>query len=206
MRATLSEAENLAVGVVGGCTETLALMPVVTYKLCLQEGRAYPRFPGMYRGVAVQAASVAPITAFQMLANGIIEKVITGGRRAPSDAEAVGCALGAGAASAVLYSPVDLATIHQQKLGLGPVATVQHLARTHGVLSLWRGVGSMALREAMYTAGYLGLAPVFTARLMKQPGWADSYFTAAVLGASAAGVIACAASHPVDTAKTVIQV
>lgn len=204
-RATLSDIENLGVGVVGGCAETLALMPVLTWKLCTQEGRPYPCFPGMYRGVGVQAASVAPITAFQMLFNGLIEGSITGGKRAPSEREMVGCALGAGAASAVLYSPVDLATIHQQKLKKGPMATVAHLARTHGVLSLWRGVGSMALREAIYTAGYLGLAPLFTARLMQQPGWSDSYFTSAVLGASAAGVIACVASHPIDTAKTVIQ-
>ena len=171
MRATLDEKENLAVGVAGGCTETLVLMPVLTWKFCLQEGRPYPPFPGMYRGVMVQAGSVAPITAMQMLFNGLIEAAVTKGQRNATEIEAIGCALGAGAASALLYGPVDMATIHQQKLGAGFVGTVSHLASTHGLASLWRGVVPMALREAIYTAGYLGLAPVFTARLMQREGW-----------------------------------
>lgn len=89
MRASLSETENLGVGIVGGCVETTALMPIITAKLCIQEGRPYPTFLGMYRGVGVQAGSVAPITAAQMLFNGLIEKAVTGGSRLPSDGEQV---------------------------------------------------------------------------------------------------------------------
>lgn len=105
----------------------------------------------------------------------------------------------------MLYSPVDLVTIHQQKLGKGALETITHIARTHGVATVWRGVVSMALREAIYCAGYLGLAPVVTARLMKREGWGESYFTSALLGSCAAGVLASLASHPIDTAKTVLQ-
>lgn len=202
MRPSLCSEENLAVGIVGGCTETLILMPVLTWKFCAQEGRPYPQFPGMYRGVFVQASSVAPLTAMQMLTNGLLERLLTGGLRQPSDAEVVGCALGAGAASAALYGPVDMTMIHQQKLGMSPLRTVAHLAREHGITSLWRGVLSTAGREAIYTAGYLALAPVFTARLMRQSGWEDSYFASAVIGSMAAGVIANTASHPIDTVKT----
>jgi hypothetical protein len=54
-RSLLSEHENLLVGMVGGTAETALLMPVLTWKFCLQEGRPYPRFPKMYRGVGVQA-------------------------------------------------------------------------------------------------------------------------------------------------------
>jgi len=140
-----------------------------------------------------------------MLANGVLERLLTGGSRAATDTEKVGCALGAGAVSAAMYGPVDMTSIHQQKLGLSLPGTLGHLARTHGILSLWRGVLPTAAREAIYTAGYLALAPVFTARLMKQKGWEDSFFASAVLGSMAAGVLANVASHPIDTAKTVVQ-
>ena len=156
IRPSLSYNENLAAGVVGGCVETAALMPVLTWKFCLQEGRPYPRFPGMYRGVTVVAGSVAPITGLQMFFNGLFENFVTSGNRMPTEAETIGCALGAGAVSAALYGPVEMTAIHQQKLGLSPMATLSHLAKTHGVASIWRGVVPTAWREAIYTAGYLG--------------------------------------------------
>ena len=205
LRPSLSENENLAVGIVGGCTETLILMPVLTWKFCAQEGRPYPRFPGMYRGAGVLASSVAPITGMQMFVNGLLEKTLTKGARAPTDAESIGSALGAGAVSASLYGPAEVAAIHAGKLGLSSKEAALHLLKTYGVTSFFRGVAPTAGREAIYTAGYLGLAPVFTARLMKQKGWEESFFTSAVIGSCAAGVLANLASHPVDTAKTVVQ-
>lgn len=205
VRATLSPVENLGVGISGGCLETALLMPILTWKFCAQEGRPYPRFPGMYRGVFVQASSVAPLTAMQMVVNGLFENMLTGGKRGVTDAEAIGCALAAGATSASLYGPVDLTSIHQQKLNMSPIATVQHLVREHGALIMWRGVVPTAVREAIYTGGYLGLAPFFTKSLMAQKGWEEAYFASAVLGSLGAGVIANVASQPIDTAKTVVQ-
>ena len=94
-------------------------------------------------------------------------------------------ALGAGAVSALLYGPVEMTTIHQQKTGLvtpltptlaltlaitldpdpdpnpnpnsnqSPLGTISHLTRTYGTACLWRGVVPTAWREAIYTAGYL---------------------------------------------------
>jgi len=204
-RASLSAVENLGVGVFGGCLETGLLMPVLTWKFCAQEGRPYPKFPGMYRGVFVQAGSVAPLTAMQMVVNGIFENLLTKGARGVTDGEAMGCALAAGATSAVLYGPVDLTSIHQQKLGLSPLATIKTLVQEHGALILWRGVIPTAVREAIYTGGYLGIAPFFTKSLMSQKGWEEAYFSSAVLGSLGAGIIANMASQPVDTAKTVVQ-
>jgi len=205
IRPTLSYNENIGVGVVGGCVETALLMPVLTWKFCLQENRPYPKFPGMYRGVGVLAGSVAPLTGMQMFFNGVFESWATGRTRSPTDVEVVGCALGAGALSAILYAPVEMIAIHQQKLRYSPLQTLSHLARHHGVASIWRGLMPTACREAIYTAGYLGLAPVITAKLMSRNGWEHHYFTSAVLGSCAAGVLANAASHPIDTAKTVLQ-
>jgi hypothetical protein len=69
-RVPLSPLENLAVGALGGALETCLQMPIITYKFCVQEGRALPRnASGWYRGVFVQASTVAPITAIQFMVN-----------------------------------------------------------------------------------------------------------------------------------------
>lgn len=162
---------------IGGTVETMVLMPIITYKFCKQEGRPYPRFPGMYRGIAVQAGSVAPLTAIQMVFNGVFENAIramksptSGSGGNLSDAQVIACGLGAGAASAVLYGPVDLIMIHQQKQKLNPLQTVRYLQQTFGMTSIFRGLPPTALREALYTSGYLGLVPVFTRRIMQMEG------------------------------------
>merc|ERR1719183_3314502 len=98
----------------------------------------------MFRGTFVQAGSVAPITAAQMLFNGLIESTVTNGTRPLSDGEAMVTALCAGAASAVLYNPVDVMTIHQQKLGQGPKETFRSITSKYDFSCLWHGVGSMA--------------------------------------------------------------
>ena len=90
-------------------------------------------------------------------------------------------------------------------LGLAPSATVKHILAEHGVLRLWRGLGSTMLREALYTSGYLSVAPIITARIMQNEGWGDRFWASAVLGSCCAGVIANVLSHPVDTSKTIMQ-
>merc|ERR1711879_709417 len=82
VRAYLTEAESLGVGLFGGALETTILMPFVTWKFTIQDSRPLPKtLNGWYRGVFAQAGSVAPITALQVVTTGIIEKMITGGTR-----------------------------------------------------------------------------------------------------------------------------
>ena len=116
-----------------------------------------------------------------------------------SDAETIMAAAGAGAMSAVVYSPVDLLTIQQQKLGLDSVGkTVQTLVQSYGLRGLYRGFWSCVGREALYTAGYLGLAPVFTTRLVQDvPGLQERPLAASIIGACTAGTLAAITTHPV---------
>lgn len=207
-RALLSEAENFAVGIVGGTTETCVLMPVLTCKFCWQEGRPLPKsLGGFYRGLAVQAGNVAPITALQMFLNGVFEKKVFGATETNhlNDFQKMGAACMAGAGSSILYTPVDLTMIQQQKLSLGPLPTLKWVIANHGVTAIWRGVSAMALREAIYTGGYLGLAPVLCDRLKQMPGRENSHLGNALIGSCIAGTISALLTHPADTAKTVYQ-
>jgi len=207
-RAILTGYENIGVGMVGGVTETCLLMPVLTAKFCLQEGRPLPsRIGGWYRGVGVQAGNVAPVTAMQVFFNGIFEKYVFGATdtKPLTDVQKIAASTMAGAGSAVLYSPVDLVNIQQQKLIKNPIETVNYIRQQHGFFALWRGVSAMAVREGIYTAGYLGIAPVLTDYFGSLPGRQDKYLTNAIFSCAIAGVFASLVTHPVDTCKTVVQ-
>ena len=208
VRAQLSPAENLAVGAVGGTLETALQMPLITLKFATQEGRPLPaRIPEWYRGVGIQAGTLAPITAFQVMVNGMLENIITGGKRNLTDLESVGCAMTAGGCSATLYGPVDLIMIQQQRRQLGIGDTVRAITSGFGVRNgIFRGFYSTVVRESIYTGGYLGLAPVFAKAIKANvDALKDNEFGAALAGSVVAGVISALLTHPADTAKTCMQ-
>ena len=99
--------------------EYIKTVPLITYKITSQDGRPMPKnIQGWYRGVVANASAVAPITAFQMAVNGGLERLILAGdaSRELRAHEKIGAAMGAGAISSILYSPLDLVVIQQQKL------------------------------------------------------------------------------------------
>eukprot|EP00928_Gymnodinium_smaydae_P026920 TRINITY_DN20981_c0_g3_i1.p1 TRINITY_DN20981_c0_g3~~TRINITY_DN20981_c0_g3_i1.p1 ORF type:complete len:273 (-),score=33.70 TRINITY_DN20981_c0_g3_i1:158-976(-) len=207
VRVQLSPHENIAVGAFGGALETCMLMPVLTFKFCTQEGRKLPQnFGGWYRGVGVQAGTVAPITALQMMVNGFFQSLaLRGEKRNLTAWEQIYTAAAAGATSAVVYTPVDLTTIQQQKLNLNPTSTLAHIMKEYGLQGVFRGFMSCAAREAIYTAGYLGAAPVISDALAKMDIFRERQFAAGLCGACIAGTAAAWVTHPVDTAKTCMQ-
>ena len=184
-------------------------MPLITYKITTQDGRPLPTsIGGWYRGVLANASAVAPITAFQMAVNGGIERAILNGdtTRELQPHEKIGAAMGAGAISSILYSPLDLVVIQQQKLATSIDGALKAVKREYGTLAIFRGITSCAVRESIYTAGYLGLGPVATAHLtIVHPFFSENEQAARITGSCFAGTIAAMLTHPVDTAKTCIQ-
>ncbi len=55
-------------------------------------------------------------------------------------------------------------------------ATIKAIASEHGALALWRGLSACVVREAIYTAGYLGLAPIATESLVKSVDYFKARF------------------------------
>jgi len=202
-RAQLSPFMNIAVGGAGGMIETYMQMPMITWKYCIQEGRTYPKtIPGWWRGGIVQALSVAPVTAFQVMTNGLLEKIVTGGVRDITPMENLCTALTAGALSSWIYGPADLMVIQQQNLGMSAADTYRYLRLTYGNFFFTRGMLSTAGREAAYAGGYLGLAPIAFVTAKK---YIPNEPLAMVAAGIFAGSIGSLISHPVDTGKTVMQ-
>ena len=68
---TLSIVENGVIGACAGMIEVGVDQPFVAVKNALQEGRPVSLSPAvLYRGVVINAGSIAPITAVQFAVNG----------------------------------------------------------------------------------------------------------------------------------------
>ncbi|KAK9916384.1 hypothetical protein WJX75_002075 [Coccomyxa subellipsoidea] len=198
---TLSAAEMTAIGGVAGVSEVLIMQPTIAIKNALQEGRPIPWHPrALYRGLAVNAASIAPITAIQFGTHRLLERALG---KDISELGKVGAAAGAGAASALVGCPAELLMIQQQKTGQRLLTEARRIVSELGALGLYRGLTATTIRESVYTGSYLGLCPVLKnylddRRLLE--GFPAS--SSLVLSGITAGLFAAFATQPIDTAKT----
>ena len=213
-QVALSGTEDVALGALSGVIQILCIMPVLTWKFCSQTGQPYPmELAGWYRGVAVQAGSVAPITALQFLCNGAIGKMLSGAsplsselKRELTSFERLLAGLGAGIVSACIYTPVDLLTVQQQKMGLSLMGAVQYIVSEAGPEQLWRGILATSAREGIFAAGMFGLTPIISEILAKNlPRFKKNVVMANIMSACAAGVTAALLTHPMDTIKSCLQ-
>lgn len=191
------------VGAMAGVTEVFIQQPTVAWKNAMQEGRPRPWGPQMYRGVFVNAASIAPTNATQFAVNFALCDLAERMSGEPSPAQRLAAAAAGGATSALIATPAELVMLQQQKHGGTLMGTAVDVARQHGVRALFRGLESAAVRDAIYVGCYMGVAPVLREHLLAtsetcraNPGWTK-------LGAGLfAGIAAAVSSHPFDTIRT----
>lgn len=157
----------------------------------------------LYRGLVINAASMAPITATQFGTNRLMENVIQSYTGAPVNSLGrFGCAAIAGGVSAFIGSPSELIIIQQQRSGRALAAEVRNFLSRHAPHCIYRGITACIARETMYAAGYLGLCPVLNDALRKQGYTAG---TSLLVSGMTGGIFAAAMSQPFDTMKTRMQ-
>ncbi len=178
------------------------------WKNARQQGLPFTLDPRVtYRGYVSNCANMFSCTVWQFAVNGWCKQQLaeaSGGKSSKLGAGGeLGCAFVAGGTSALIGGPLELIMIQQQRKG-GSLA--QAAARiTQGGLSQWaRGLWPTAGREAVYTGGYLGVAPIVRNAIQERfPAWSEDQCR--VGAAIAGGFFACYLSHPFDTAKTCMQ-
>lgn len=111
----------------------------------------------------------------------------------------------AGATSALIACPAELLMIQQQKSGLDLGVQARALVREFGATKLFKGLSANMMRESMYAAGYLGIAPLLRMELAKTDTFRDTPGAALAISGVTAGLLATVASHPADTIKTKMQ-
>jgi len=148
--------------------------------------------------------NMSVLTGAQFPLTGAVSKAITGGSdRAMSDGEKVAAGFMGGALSGVICAPMELVMIQQQRFGTSLVSAAGRIISEYGAPTLFRGLSTSCGREGLFTAGYLGIGPVFGEKL--QQNFGVSKAVSGFAGAVGAGMIAATLSHPLDTIKTCMQ-
>jgi hypothetical protein len=129
------------------------------------------------------------------------QTILNGEARHLTLAEEMMAGIGAGTVSGLAGSPLELIMIQQQRKGLSLGATIADI--TSKPANVMRGFVGCAIREALWTCGYLSIPPVVRRTLMETypdtfPDNNRARIPAALLG----GLFACYMSHPFDTVKT----
>jgi hypothetical protein len=163
----------------------------------------------VYRGVLVNAGSIGPISAIQYAANGVlstISKKTLGEENASAPIPTLMTAATTGALSAAVVAPAELVMISQQRSGDSVWQVLKQIGNVHGVKGYFRGLTATATREAGWTFGFLGLAPVIKNALREDSKFFNANEGAATMASSVvAGQAAALLTQPADTIKTLLQ-
>jgi hypothetical protein len=158
----------------------------------------------MYRGVGANCLNMGSCTMIQFAVGGRLKQSVSTTRHLTL-AEEMSCGIVAGSISALVGSPLELVMIQQQRKGGGTVATFKNILAA-GPSTFTRGFTGAAIREALWTCGYLSIPPVVRRTLME--GYPEQFpdnNTARVPAALLGGLFACYLTHPFDTMKTCMQ-
>lgn len=205
MSTKLNEFENATVGMTVGVIEVLCLQPFNYAKNMIQQGQPLSADPRkLYRGVGANCINMGSCTMLQFAVGGSLKKTVTGGENRPLKAyEEMGCGILAGVTSALVGSPLELIMIQQQRKGKNTLATIKDIASPS---TIGRGFIGAAVREGLWTCGYLSIPPIVRGQLMESfPDTFDSNAKARVPAALLGGLFACYLTHPFDTVKTCMQ-
>lgn len=205
MSANLTEFENATVGMTVGCIEVLCLQPLNYMKNMVQQGQKISLSPASwYRGVGANCVNMGSCTMLQFSVGGSLKQSVLGGeKRKLTIPEEMTCGIGAGTFSALVGSPLELIMIQQQRTGLNTVETLKSIS-SPSLIS--RGFVGAAVREALWTCGYLSIPAIVKPRIMNAfPETFDTSDKARIPASLLGGLFACYLTHPFDTVKTCMQ-
>ncbi|KAK9805324.1 hypothetical protein WJX73_002241 [Symbiochloris irregularis] len=203
--ASLSTWEHMGIGAIAGMTEVLVNQPTVAVKNAVQEGRPIPwtQPKQLYRGVVINCTSFAPITAIQFGSNRALEGMLNSAGYESNNLTKVAAAGGAGAMSAVCGCPGELVMIQQQRTGMSLGGTFRDIVSRYGPTRIYKGLAVTAVRDSLYTAGYLGVCPVLHEYVQNMDSFKGRSPTVQFLAAGiTAGLLGAIITHPADTIKT----
>lgn len=207
MSRELNEQQNASVGMTVGMIEVLILQPFNYAKNMVQQQRPISMNPvTMYRGVVPNCINMGSCTMIQFVVGGKLKNIVSGGndKHQFSLQEEMKCGIVAGSVSALVGSPLELIMIQQQRKGGSGAARISELAQNP--INFSRGLFGMAVREALWTCGYLSIPPVVRRTLMDSyPTTFDTNDKARIPAALLGGLFGCYMTHPFDTIKTCMQ-
>ena len=186
--------------------QVLILQPLNYAKNMVQQQRPISLNPSvMYRGVGANCINMGSCTMIQFAVGGKLKSITAGGTdRDLTLFEEMSCGIAAGTTSALVGSPLELVMIQQQRKGGSAGARIANIFEKPA--NVGRGFVGAAIREALWTCGYLSIPPVVRRTLMTSyPETFDTNDKARIPAALLGGLFACYLTHPFDTIKTCMQ-
>ena len=150
MAESLTEAENVGLGVTVALVEGIILQPTLYWKNAMQQALPLTLDPRkLYRGIGASLANEAGQMSIQFGVTGMLKSQLSAAGEAELSGTAeVAAAAAGGMTAAVFASPVELVMIQQQRFGGGLLGTPLQVAREYGVTAggLFRGLGPAVIR------------------------------------------------------------
>lgn len=222
--------KNLLIGALTGISEVSVNHPLVTLKNAYQQNKQIPLnsklLSNLYKGYTGYALSMAPTTAVQIATDDLVKNYLSNkGQNNLSDIEKTIAAFSAGSLSAIVSCPSELILIKQQPRllltgfdsgaliikelpGLSFKEAINDIYKQNKLKSFYIGFIPTAIRDGLFTVGYLVLADLIKPEISKiidNETMLENEAIATISSNILAGVIAGIATHPSDTIKTNMQ-
>jgi len=192
---------DIGVGTLASFAEVAMDQPFVTGKNMKQQEKPISLNPKkLWAGGPANALGLAPITAIQVVGTNQLSQLPLFGRDS-QEANRLAAASIAGGLSGFVGCASERVTLEQQNKGSSLLVAAKKVG-AEGVRGISKGLAATMWRDAGFTAGYLGLRPIFKKHFEDV---ISNSFMLNVASGVAAGVPAALVTHPFDTAKTIIQ-
>jgi len=139
-----------------------------------------------------------PITATQTAMFQTVKRIFFPDASKMSSSQMITCAFMAGVGAASIAAPTELLMTVQDKHG-GFYRAAQYIMKNTGWKGIYHGFMATALRDGIFTAGYLAGSPI--AKSYIQP-YVTNDFAAGLCAGFTAGLISSVTSQAIDTIKT----
>jgi hypothetical protein len=200
-RKVLSYEESFTVGALTGGVEVTTNLPLWTIKTRAQSDLPFTLNPAvLYRGYPVALASMTLITAMQITNSSVMEHSVLHADATVSYRQRIGTAFAGGAASALIFGPLDLIGTQWHKHNYNSfIHAFKATYKTVGIRGLAIGTPATAITDGIITCAFWGVyAPCKKTIAEYYPNKYVSSLVAGLLTGLAAAII----SHPADIIKT----
>jgi len=206
MSTKLNQFENATVGMTVGIIEVCSLQPLNYAKNMVQQNKPLTFHPTkLYRGLGANCINMGSCTMIQFSFCGAAKKSIQldpNTKLKPH--QEMECGFSAGIISAIIGSPLELIMIQQQNNGGNTIDTVKSIIEKP--MNITRGYIGAAIREGLWTCGYLSVPPIIRNELTHSfPDTFDSQAKARIPASLVGGLFSCYLTQPFDVIKTCMQ-
>lgn len=216
MSHSLSDGENVMLGITAAFIEAVILQPTLYFKNAQAQRLPLSFNPRIiYRGTAASIFNEMQMMGLQFGTTSLFRRLYntTPDTTASSKSkkskgnnisELLAAASG-GFFTAIFVSPIELIMIQQQRFGGSFIAVPNVVRKKYGIgaKGMMRGLMPCMLRDSIYVLGMLGVTPLVQGYLMKNYKYSENI--AGLYGSLVGGVVAAIPSHPLDIIKTCMQ-